>query len=113
VLLHRHREVGAALDRGVVGHDHDLLAHHPADAADHAGRGRGAVVHVLGRERRDLQEGRARVEQGGDAVARQQLAALGVLAARGLAAAVRGARQATLEFLHQGAVVLRVVAEFL
>src|SRR3546814_5401036 len=25
VLLHRHREVGAALDRGVVGDHHDLL----------------------------------------------------------------------------------------
>ena len=79
VLLHRHREVGAALDRRIVGDDHDFLSHHPADAADHAGGGRGIVVHAFGGERGDFQEGRAGVEQGGDAVAREQLAALGVL----------------------------------
>jgi GrpB-like predicted nucleotidyltransferase (UPF0157 family) len=112
VLLDRHREVGAALDRGVVGHHHHFLAQHPADAADHPGRGRGAVVHVLGGERRDLQERRARVEQGGDAVARQQLAALDVLLARLLAAALGRACQAPVEFVDQRAVVVRVVAEF-
>ena len=31
VLLDRDRIVGAALDRGVVGDDHALAAHHPAD----------------------------------------------------------------------------------
>src|SRR3546814_5036308 len=65
VLLHRHREVGAALDRGVVGDHHDLLPEHPADAADHARGGRGIVVHFLGGERRDFEERRTRVEQGG------------------------------------------------
>jgi hypothetical protein len=39
VLLDRHREVGAALHRGVVGHDHALDALHAADAGDHAARG--------------------------------------------------------------------------
>src|SRR5690606_9742380 len=113
VLLDRHREVGAALDGGVVGHDHHLLAHHPADAADHAGRGGLAVVHLLGRERRDLEEGRGRVEQGDDAVAHQQLAAGDVLAARLLAAAVGGTGQAAVEFGDQRTVEVGVVAEFL
>ncbi len=113
VLLHRHREVGAALDRGVVGDDHHFLSHHPADAADHAGGGRGVVVHAFGGERGDLEERRARVEQGGDAIARQQLAALGVLVARLLAAAVGGARQAGVEFVDQRAVVGDVVLEIL
>src|SRR5690606_27154732 len=43
VLFHRDREVGAALDRGVVGHDHHLGAVHAADAGDDAG-GRGGIV---------------------------------------------------------------------
>jgi hypothetical protein len=42
VLLHGHREVGAALHRRIVGDDHDLAARDPADAADHA-RARSAV----------------------------------------------------------------------
>ena len=70
MLLHRHREVGAALDRRVVGDDHDFLAMHAADAGDDARGGRGVVVHAFGGEGRDFEEGRARVEQGGDAVAR-------------------------------------------
>ena len=38
VLLHRHRVVGAALDGGVVGDDHDVAAVHEADAGDEARR---------------------------------------------------------------------------
>ena len=38
VLLDRHRIVGAALHRGVVGDDHHLLPGDPADAGDHARR---------------------------------------------------------------------------
>ena len=104
VLLHRDREIGAALDRGVVGDHHDFLPVHAADAGDDAGGGRGVVVHAVGGERRQLQERRARIEQGGDAVARQQLAALGVPVARLLAAALRGARQPRVEFVDQRAV---------
>ncbi len=43
--------------------------------------GRGVVVHAVGGQRGELEEGRARVEQGADALARQQLAAVGVLGA--------------------------------
>ena len=49
VLLHRHRVVGAALHRRVVGDDHAFLAVDAADAGDHSGGGRLAVVHAAGR----------------------------------------------------------------
>jgi hypothetical protein len=89
VLLHRHRVVGAALDGGVVGDDDALAAGHPADAGDHAGGRHGVVitpratgVHPEGGERTQLEERATGVEQPVDAVAGQQLAPVGVLAAR-------------------------------
>jgi hypothetical protein len=54
-------------------------------------------------QRRDLQEGRARVEQLGHAVARQQLAARGVLGARGLAAALLHFRELLVQVVDQRA----------
>ena len=47
------------------------------------------VVHAVGGERRQLEERRAGIDQRGDALARQQLAAREVALARGLAAALR------------------------
>ena len=61
-----------------------------ADAGDDARAGRVAVVEVVRGERAQLEERRAGVEQAVDALARQQLAALGVAGARLLAAALRG-----------------------
>jgi hypothetical protein len=80
VLLHRHREIGAALHRRIIGDDHDLATRDPADAADHAGTG-GSVrvfriaIHAVGGQLADLEEGRAGVQQPLDPVAGQQLAA--------------------------------------
>ena len=48
-----------------------------------------AAVHVVRGERRQLQERAAGIEQRGDAVAHQELAALGVARARLVAAAAR------------------------
>ena len=59
VLLHRQREIGAALHRGVVGDDHHLAARHPADAGDQAGARRLAVIEAVGGQLAHLQEGRA------------------------------------------------------
>ncbi len=81
VLLDRHRVVGAALDRRVVGDHHDLAAADPADAGDDAGGRHAAAVHVVRRQRAQLEERAARVEQPVHPVAHQQLAAVGVLAA--------------------------------
>ena len=63
VLLDRHREVRAALDRRVVGDDHALAALDDADPGDDPCAGRLAVVELPGGERRELQERRVRVEQ--------------------------------------------------
>ena len=97
VLLDRHRVVGAALDRRVVGDD-DALATRDAPDAGHDAGGRdgvvvpvgpgSAAVHAVRRQRRELEERAARVEQPVHAVADQQLAAVGVLLPRTLRAAL-------------------------
>ena len=66
MLLDRHREVGAALDRGVVGDDHALLAVHHANPGDYARPGRLVVVHPVRREGVQFKKGGFRVEQGVD-----------------------------------------------
>ncbi len=73
VLLDGDRVVGAALDRGVVGHDHALAAGDPPDPGDHARTGALVVVHAVGGQCRQFQERAARIEQSVDAVARQEL----------------------------------------
>ncbi|MNT43038.1 hypothetical protein D3C72_1794890 [compost metagenome] len=114
VLLDRHRVVGAALDRGVVGHDHAFHARHPADAGHHAGAGDRIAVHAVRGQRGDFQEGTARIEQGIDAVAHQQLAARGVLGARRFAAAKCGAGEGGVQVvdygLHRRAVAFKRIA---
>ncbi len=91
VLLDRHREVGAALHGGVVGHDHALASVDAADPGDDAGAGHRRLprraVHLGGRQRAQLEEGAAGVEQAVDPLAGQHLAAPGVLGPRRLAAA--------------------------
>ena len=88
VLLDRDRVVGAALDRGVVGDDHALAAHDPADAGDDPGARHLVVVHAVRGELRQLQKRRPRVEQPPHALARQQLAPRQMPLARPLVAAL-------------------------
>ncbi len=78
VLLHGHRVVGAALDRGVVGDDDAGRALDPADAGDHPGSRRLVVVHAVRGERAQLEERRPGIEKAIDAVADRQLAAFPV-----------------------------------
>jgi hypothetical protein len=76
VLLDRDRVVGAALHGRVVGHDDDLA---PGDAPDARDKPRGwcvVVVHVVGGEGRQLEEGRARIDELLDSFADRQLALL-------------------------------------
>ncbi len=88
MLLHGDRVVGAALDRGVVGDDDAFAPRDAADAGDDPRRRHVAAIHAVGRELRQLQERRAGIEQGADAIARQQLAAREMALARGGAAAL-------------------------
>ncbi len=82
VLLHRDRVVGAALDRRVVGDDHDLAPLHAADAGDDARRRGLVAVEPVGGELREFEEGRAGIEERAHPLARQELAARLVLLLR-------------------------------
>ena len=111
VLLDRHREVGAALHGRVVGDDHHLAPLDQAHPGHDAGRGRGAVVEPVGRERRQLEERRAGVEDLVDALTRQQLAALVVARAGLLAAALLGRGDVRRDLFDRLQVVVAVLSE--
>ena len=87
VLLHRHREVRAALDRRVVGDDHALAPLDDADSGHDPRAGRLAVVHLPRGERRQLEERRVRVAEPVDPLAGCELAAGAMPLERLLAAA--------------------------
>jgi hypothetical protein len=101
VLLHGEREIRAALDGRVVGDHHDFPAGDAADPGDDPGGGRLVLVQPVRRERRQLQERAARIEQGVHPLAGQQLAALRVQGPRPLPAAEGDALQLRLEILDQ------------
>ena len=63
VLLHRHRVVGAALDRGVVGDDQHLAPRDAADAGDQASAGRVVVVQAVRRPAATARGTATRIEQ--------------------------------------------------
>ncbi len=112
VLLDRHRVVGAALDGRVVRDDDDLAAVHPADAGDDSGAGHRVVVavgavHPEGGHRAQLEERAAGVEQPVDPVSREELAAVGVLLPRRLAAALSDDGQPVTQLVDQAAEVGR------
>ena len=74
MLLDGHREIGPALDRGVVGDDEDFPAVDDADAGDHPGAGRLVLVLAVGRERAELEERRIPVEELIQALADEEFA---------------------------------------
>jgi hypothetical protein len=88
VLFHRHREIGAALDRGVVADDHAFASRDPPDAGDHSRTGNRIAVHAVSGKLRQLEERTSRIEQRPHALARQQLAARDVSRPRSVAAAL-------------------------
>ena len=75
VLLHREREVRAALHGRVVGDDHALAPLDDADSRHDACARRFAVVHLPGGERVQLEEGGAGIDEPVDPLPRRQLAA--------------------------------------
>ena len=103
VLLDREREVGAALDGGVVGDDEDRAVVHEPDARDDAGARRLVVVEAVGGERRDLEERAALVQQRVDAITRQELAPRDVALTRCGGTAERGRREPLAKFVDERA----------
>src|SRR5215210_4671692 len=111
VLLDGHRVVGAALDRRVVRHDHDLPTRDAPDAGDYSGSRHLAVVHPEGRQGRELQERRVRVEYEVYAVPHRQLAALLVPLPGLLAATAPGLLGPVAQLLQELLVGLDVTLE--
>ena len=87
VLLDCKGKVGAALHGGVIGNDHHLATVHDADTGDHTGTRSGAVVHAVGRQWGEFQKRGTGIEEGINAVPRQQFAALPLQGNGALAAA--------------------------
>ena len=111
VLLHGDGIVGAALDGGVVGDDDAVAAADLADAGDDAAGRDLAVIHAVRRQRRQLQERAAGIEQRGDAVAHQELAALGVAHPRLVGAAARRLGELVAQILDRAAHGLGIARE--
>mmetsp|Transcript_165444 Transcript_165444/g.530876 ORF Transcript_165444/g.530876 Transcript_165444/m.530876 type:complete len:520 (-) Transcript_165444:1217-2776(-) len=105
VLLHRQRVVGAALHRRVIRHEKDLTAMDEAHARHDAGGVHAAAVHLVGRQGRELQEVRAWIDDGLDALAGQGLAAAAVQLGGLLAAAGLDHGQALVQLRDQPLVV--------
>ncbi len=112
MLFHRDGEIGAALDGGVVGDDDAFAPLDPADAGDQSGAVDGVLIHAVRRERRQLKEWRAGIDDPQHPLARQQLAASDVTLPRPGRAAHRRLGATPLQFLHQRAHLRRVGAEF-
>src|SRR5262249_24432203 len=112
-LLHRHRIIGAALDGGVVAHDHALAPLDARDPGDDAGAVDVVIVHAAGGKRREFEEGGARIDEPHHPVARQQLAALEMPLARTRRSTQRRLRAAMLEFGNERAHLRGVGAEML
>ena len=101
MLLDGHREIGAALDRRVIGDDDAFAAHDPPDARDDPGRRHLAVIHADGGELRKFEERRPPVEQGPHPLARQQFAAREVPAPRRLPATLADRRNLLPQILDE------------
>ncbi len=111
VLLDGHREVGATFDRGIVGQYQNLTTIDPADTGDQPGCRCRAVVHAFGRQRAQFEKRRAGIEQGGDPITGQQLAACRVFLPGLLTATLGGTGEMTIEVIDQTAQVVGVFAE--
>src|SRR5260370_32264000 len=111
VFFDRHRVVGATLDRRVVGDERYFFAVHRANARNDARRWRLFVVHAVGRQRRQFQKWRARIEKSFDPLARRELAPITVPPDRLRAAAGGRPRDALTEIANQRQVMRAISAE--
>ena len=101
VLLHGHRVVGPTLHRGVVRDDDALTTADATDARDDSRAGRFVVVQLVRGERGKLKERTAAVEEGVDAISREEFSPLDVSLARRLGTS-RVVIEAFFELVHEG-----------
>ncbi len=111
MLLHGHRQIGAAFDGGVVAYHHAFAALDAADAGDDAGGVDIAVIEAVGGKRRQLQERRARIDQVHHSFSWKKLSARHMPFARPFRAAQRGFGAARLQFGGKRAHRLGIGAE--
>ena len=108
VLLDRERVVGAALHRRIVGDDEHLALRYPADAGHQPCAGRVVVVDAVRRQRRQLEERRAAIEQLLETFADQEFPLVPMAADGALVAAFAHSLQPGAEVgdqpLHVGAI---------
>ena len=102
VFLDGDREIGAAFDGRVIADDQAFPAFNAPDTRDQARARRFAVIHTVGGQGADLEEGAAGVDQALDPLTGQQLAAFGVAAAGVFRAAESGVGGPGLQVLKQG-----------
>ena len=81
VRIDPERPAPRKLARAIEALQRDQVILYPTDTGDDARAWSRIVIHAESSQRREFQEGAARVQQGLDSLTRQQLAALGVLAA--------------------------------
>src|SRR6059036_1816266 len=111
LLLDGERVERPALHRHVVADHHRLVAGDRADTGHQAAGRRRVLVAAVGRERHQLEEGRAGVEQALDPLAHEEAAALLVPPPRLGRPTLADARQARAQLPGEGAVVARVLLE--
>ena len=106
MLLHRHREIGAALHCRIIADDQAFAPLNPADPRDQACAGGFVIIHAIGGQRTDFEKGGARVQQAFDSFTRQQFSALYMAFARRFRASDGGISGFFLQFgkkrLHGG-----------
>ena len=100
VLLHGDREVGAALDGGVIGDDQHFAARDPPDAGDQPGRWRLVIVHAERGQTRQLEKRRSGIEELLDPFANRQLPLFAVALEVFRAAAFADAGEVGAQFVH-------------
>jgi hypothetical protein len=74
VLFDRNREIGSAFDGRVIGHDHDFAATDPPNAGNDPSRWGLIIIHTVGRQSPDFEEGRPHIEQSLNTLPGQELA---------------------------------------
>mmetsp|Transcript_43437 Transcript_43437/g.93053 ORF Transcript_43437/g.93053 Transcript_43437/m.93053 type:complete len:282 (+) Transcript_43437:1683-2528(+) len=101
MLLHCHRQVGASLDSGIVGHEEHFSPMDEADASDDACGMGSTIIHAKGCQGRKLQEGGSSIDDSLDSFSWKHLSPAAMLLDRLTVAASLGLCDAALELVDK------------